>query len=72
MASAVSLVSITLGTPYRRRYCGGIDWRSSNLVAICRGDRVLYDRATFLFEAARGAFGPANSFTLAWPGGRCR
>jgi drug/metabolite transporter (DMT)-like permease len=31
-ASAVSLVSITLGTLYQRRYCGGIDWRSGNLV----------------------------------------
>src|SRR5712672_4837544 len=32
LASAVSLVSITLGTLYQRRYCGGIDWRSGNLV----------------------------------------
>ncbi len=31
-ASAVSLVSITLGTLYQRRYCGGIDWRAGNLV----------------------------------------
>src|SRR6201996_1946537 len=27
-ASAVSLVSITLGTLYQRRYCNRIDWRS--------------------------------------------
>src|SRR3954447_8385435 len=31
-ASAVSLVSITLGTLYQRRYCGKIDWRAGNLV----------------------------------------
>jgi drug/metabolite transporter (DMT)-like permease len=31
-ASAVSLVSITLGTLYQRRYCGRIDWRAGNLV----------------------------------------
>jgi drug/metabolite transporter (DMT)-like permease len=31
-ASGVSLVSITLGTLYQRRYCGGIDWRAGNLV----------------------------------------
>src|SRR6478752_9387504 len=31
-ASAVSLVSITLGTLYQRRYCGAIDWRAGNLV----------------------------------------
>src|SRR3984957_315269 len=31
-ASGVSLVSITMGTLYQRRYCGGIDWRAGNLV----------------------------------------
>ena len=28
LASAISLVSITLGTLYQRRYCSAIDWRS--------------------------------------------
>src|SRR5438552_15840085 len=32
LASGVSLVSITLGTLYQRRYCGRIDWRSGTLV----------------------------------------
>src|ERR1700675_1481884 len=32
LASGVSLVSITLGTLYQRRYCGSIDWRAGNLV----------------------------------------
>jgi drug/metabolite transporter (DMT)-like permease len=31
-ASAVSLVSITLGTLYQRRFCNHIDWRAGNLV----------------------------------------
>jgi drug/metabolite transporter (DMT)-like permease len=31
-ASGVSLVSITLGTLYQRRYCSRIDWRAGNLV----------------------------------------
>src|SRR3978361_2168960 len=31
-ASGVSLVSITLGTLYQKRYCGHIDWRAGNLV----------------------------------------
>src|SRR3978361_559344 len=30
VASGVSLVSITLGTLYQRRYCGRIDWRAGN------------------------------------------
>jgi drug/metabolite transporter (DMT)-like permease len=32
LASGVSLVSITLGTLYQRRYCGQIDWRAGNLI----------------------------------------
>jgi drug/metabolite transporter (DMT)-like permease len=32
LASGVSLISITLGTLYQRRYCGKIDWRTGNLV----------------------------------------
>jgi len=32
LASSVSLVSITLGTLYQRRYCNAIDWRAGNLV----------------------------------------
>src|ERR1043165_2778453 len=36
-ASGVSLVSITLGTLYQRRYCNAIDWRSRNLVQYVTG-----------------------------------
>src|SRR5258706_4113454 len=32
LASGVSLVSITFGTLFQRRYCGKIDWRAGNLV----------------------------------------
>lgn len=32
LASGVSLVSITLGTLYQRRYCNQIDWRAGNVV----------------------------------------
>jgi drug/metabolite transporter (DMT)-like permease len=32
LASGVSLVSITLGTLYQRRFCGQIDWRAGNLI----------------------------------------
>jgi drug/metabolite transporter (DMT)-like permease len=30
--SVVSLIGITLGTLYQKRFCGGIDWRVGNLV----------------------------------------
>ena len=48
LASGVSLVSITLGTLYQRRYCGRIDWRAGNLVQ--------YLAVTVLFAAAAGLF----------------
>jgi drug/metabolite transporter (DMT)-like permease len=44
LASGVSLVSITLGTLYQRRYCGKIDWRAGNLVQ--------YIAVTVFFAAA--------------------
>src|SRR5580704_16516802 len=48
LASAVSLVSITLGTLYQRRYCNRIDWRAGNLVQ--------YIAVLIFFAAAAGMF----------------
>lgn len=45
-ASFLSLIGISLGTLYQKRFCGGIDWRSGNVVQ--------YAGATVLFAA--GAF----------------
>ena len=50
IASAVSLVSITLGTLYQRRYCSRIDWRSGNLVQYV-AVTVFFAIGAFLFEA---------------------
>ncbi len=47
-ASGVSLISITLGTLYQRRYCGKIDWRAGNLVQ--------YIAVTIFFTVAAGLF----------------
>lgn len=49
LASAVSLVSITLGTLYQRRYCSRIDWRSGNLVQYV-AVTLFFTVAAFLFE----------------------
>jgi drug/metabolite transporter (DMT)-like permease len=68
LASGVSLVSITLGTLYQRRYCGQIDWRAGNLVQ--------YIAVTVFFAAAAWLFktmwcvGPASS-CWRWPGWWC-
>jgi drug/metabolite transporter (DMT)-like permease len=48
-ASGVSLVSITLGTLYQRRYCGRIDWRAGNLVQYI-AVATLFGIAAWLFE----------------------
>jgi drug/metabolite transporter (DMT)-like permease len=31
-ASAISLITITVGTLYQKRYCGGIDWRTGSFI----------------------------------------
>src|SRR6059058_1579573 len=49
LASAVSLVSITLGTLYQRRYCNAIDWRAGNLVQYA-AVTAFFTMAAFLFE----------------------
>ena len=48
LASGVSLVSITLGTLYQRRYCSKIDWRSGNLIQ--------YAAVTIFFAVGAGLF----------------
>src|SRR6267143_4556712 len=48
-ASGVSLISITLGTLYQRRYCNKIDWRSGNLVQYA-AVTAFFTVAAFLFE----------------------
>ncbi|MEA2913996.1 MAG: hypothetical protein QOJ15_6077 [Bradyrhizobium sp.] len=58
LASGVSLVSITLGTLYQRRYCGRIDWRAGNLVQ--------YIAVTMFFAAGAWLFETNN--VVHWTG----
>ncbi|SDJ98649.1 MULTISPECIES: DMT family transporter [Bradyrhizobium] len=48
-ASGVSLVSITLGTLYQRRYCNAIDWRAGNLVQYI-AVTIFFGLGAWLFE----------------------
>jgi drug/metabolite transporter (DMT)-like permease len=50
LASAISLVSITLGTLYQRRYCSEIDWRSGNLVQYV-AVTIFFGLGAWLFES---------------------
>jgi drug/metabolite transporter (DMT)-like permease len=49
LASGVSLVSITLGTLYQRRYCNRIDWRAGNLVQYI-AVAIFFAASAWLFE----------------------
>src|SRR6266702_2017679 len=49
LASVVSLISITLGTLYQRRYCNHIDWRAGNLVQYI-AVTIFFAAGAFLFE----------------------
>jgi drug/metabolite transporter (DMT)-like permease len=49
-ASGVSLLSITLGTLYQRRYCGRIDWRAGNLVQYI-AVAIFFAAGAWLFES---------------------
>jgi len=49
LASGGSLVSITLGTLYQKRFCSGIDWRAGNTVQFIAA-LALYAIGAWLFE----------------------
>jgi drug/metabolite transporter (DMT)-like permease len=49
LASGVSLVSITLGTLYQRRFCNHIDWRAGNVVQYVTV-AIFFAAGAFLFE----------------------
>jgi drug/metabolite transporter (DMT)-like permease len=62
LASGVSLISITLGTLYQRRYCGGIDWRTGNLVQYI-AVLIFFGAASAIFET--GVVHWTSEFVLA-------
>ena len=49
-ASGVSLLSITLGALYQKRYCGQIDWRAGNLVQFVAA-MIFFATGAWLFES---------------------
>jgi drug/metabolite transporter (DMT)-like permease len=65
VASFLSLIGITIGTLYQKRYCGGIDWRAGNLLYTSTRECSL---RLALSHSRRAKFiGPASSFSQ-WPG----
>jgi drug/metabolite transporter (DMT)-like permease len=64
-ASIVSLLGITLGTLYQKRYGGGIDWRTGNLVQYA-GAAVLFWIGAFAFETRVVHWTGELIFAFAW------
>jgi drug/metabolite transporter (DMT)-like permease len=48
-ASVISLLGITVGTLYQKRFCGAIDWRSGNLVQFA-GATVVFAIGSYAIE----------------------
>ena len=65
VASFSSLIGITLGTLYQKRYCGDIDWRSGNLIQYA-GAGVLFTLGAFAFETREIHWTGELIFAMAW------
>ena len=65
LASSVSLISITLGTLYQRRYCSKIDWRAGNLVQFA-AVAIFFAAAAGLFENGEVHWTPEFVLSVAW------
>jgi drug/metabolite transporter (DMT)-like permease len=65
LASGVSLISITLGTLYQRRYCNAIDWRAGNLVQYV-AVTIFFGLGAWLFESNVVHWTAEFTLALAW------
>jgi drug/metabolite transporter (DMT)-like permease len=65
IASVMSLIGITLGTLYQKRFCGHIDWRAGNLVQYA-GAGVLFALGAFAFETRVIHWNGELIFVIAW------
>jgi drug/metabolite transporter (DMT)-like permease len=65
IASVLSLIGITLGTLYQKRYCGHIDWRTGNLVQYI-GACFLFGVCAFALETREIRWSGELIFAMAW------
>ena len=63
--SVMSLIGITLGTLYQKRFCGGIDWRVGNLVQYI-GAGALFFIAALALETRVIHWSGELIFAMAW------
>jgi drug/metabolite transporter (DMT)-like permease len=65
LASGVSLLSITLGTLYQKRFCSSIDWRAGNLIQFTSAG-ILFAVGAWLFETRVIDWSHQFVFALMW------
>jgi drug/metabolite transporter (DMT)-like permease len=65
IASFVSLIGITLGTLYQKRFCGRIDWRAGNLIQYI-GAGLLFTAGAFALETRVIHWSGELIFAIAW------
>jgi len=65
VASCLSLIGITLGTLYQKRYCSDIDWRAGNLVQYV-GAGALFMLGSLAFETREIKWSGELIFAMAW------
>ncbi len=65
LASFGSLIGITLGTLYQKRFCGGIDWRAGNTVQYI-GACALFWLGSYAFETRTIQWTGELIFAIAW------
>lgn len=65
IASFLSLIGITLGALYQKRYCGAIDWRSGNLIQYVAA-AILFAAGAFVFETRIIQWTGEFIFALVW------
>ena len=64
-ASGVSLVSITIGTLYQKRFCSHIDWRAGNLIQFV-AVTLFFGLGALLFETRVVSWTPTFIWSTAW------
>jgi drug/metabolite transporter (DMT)-like permease len=64
-ASVASLLGITLGTLYQKRFCGAVDWRTGNLVQYA-GAGVWFSLLAFAFETRVVHWTGELIFAMTW------
>jgi len=65
VASFLSLIGITIGTLYQKRYCGRIDWRAGNVVQYI-GAGGLFALGAVVFETREIHWTGELIFAMAW------